>query len=209
MERLKLSYFRSRIDMKKTLRSIGLSCILGVIWPIMPLLGWSHYSLEGNLTSCSIEWSEKSFNVISYNITILICVFIIPVSVIIYCDVNLVMKVKRLLATHKLRKESPQKSRQLRNEMKLTLNLVIFTTGFCLTWIPYGIVSMISALGGSDLIKPLWKLIPALIAKSSLLWIPIFFITTSRSIRKSLAKVFCHSTAQAKTVVRIVHDYEI
>ena len=79
MERLKLSYFRSRIDMKKTLRSIGLSCILGVIWPIMPLLGWSHYSLEGNLTSCSIEWSEKSFNVISYNITILICVFIIPV----------------------------------------------------------------------------------------------------------------------------------
>lgn len=103
--------------------------------------------------------------------------------------------------------EGLKKSRQTRSEMKITLNLVVFTTGFCLTWMPYGIVSMISALGWSDLIKPIYKLIPALIAKTSLLWIPIFFISTSRSIRKKLETVFCHSTAQPKAPVKIGYAY--
>lgn len=91
--RLKLSYFQSRLDVDKAAKSIVTSCVFGIAWPIMPLLGWSRYSLEGDLTSCSIEWAERSFNVISYNMTILVFVLIIPVSIIIYCDIKLILKV--------------------------------------------------------------------------------------------------------------------
>ena len=73
--------------------SIFVSFIGALAWAMMPLFGWSYYSLEGGLTSCSIEWSEKSFNVISYNITILICVFIIPLIVIIGSNLALWVKV--------------------------------------------------------------------------------------------------------------------
>ena len=31
----------------------------------LPFFGfWSHYSLEGLQVSCSVEWKEKSFNVV-------------------------------------------------------------------------------------------------------------------------------------------------
>ena len=91
-DRLKIPYFDTASYMTNT-RSIVVSLLLGFMWPVFPLLGWSHYSLEGNLTSCSIEWAERSVNVISYNVTIFICVLIIPVTIIVYCDIKLVLKV--------------------------------------------------------------------------------------------------------------------
>ena len=73
-----ISYFRFRI-LKKPLnekrinrRAILKSCLfcvfLSLFWSSAPLLGWSYYSLEDSLVSCSVEYNEKSFNVTSYNI---------------------------------------------------------------------------------------------------------------------------------------------
>ena len=68
-----------------------MSClVLGLIWPILPLFGWSHYTLEGALTSCTVEWAERSFNVVSYNITIWICGFLIPLIIIVYTNYKLI-----------------------------------------------------------------------------------------------------------------------
>jgi len=33
-----------------------------------PMFGWSYYSLEDGLVSCSVEYNEKSINLISYNL---------------------------------------------------------------------------------------------------------------------------------------------
>lgn len=71
-----------------------LICIfLGLFWSMLPLFGWSHYSLEGLKTSCSIEWNEKVANVLSYNITILIAVFLIPLALMIYFNFKLISMV--------------------------------------------------------------------------------------------------------------------
>lgn len=70
------------------------ACILlGLVWPLLPLFGWSHYSFEGYDTSCSVEWSERSMNVISYNITILFFVFVIPLLILVYTNVKLIYAV--------------------------------------------------------------------------------------------------------------------
>lgn len=73
-----------------------------LIWSSSPLFGWSYYSLEGVGTSCSIELNEKSLSVISYNMTILITVFFIPLIVIVGSHLLIIQKVNyyffRLLA---------------------------------------------------------------------------------------------------------------
>jgi hypothetical protein len=61
---------------RKILIAIGLSLGCGAFWSITPLLGWSHYSLEGALISCSVEWNEKTPSVLSYNIAITIYLYI-------------------------------------------------------------------------------------------------------------------------------------
>lgn len=71
-------------------KSVVACLLLGLIWPLLPVFGWSHYSFEGFGTSCSVEWSERSMNVISYNITILICVFFIPLLILVYTNVKLI-----------------------------------------------------------------------------------------------------------------------
>jgi hypothetical protein len=63
---------------RKMLSAIGLSLGCGAFWSITPLLGWSHYSLEGALISCSVEWNEKTPSVLSYNIAITIFVYLLP-----------------------------------------------------------------------------------------------------------------------------------
>lgn len=86
--------FKTKINTNQVVFSILVCFFLGFAWAIFPLFGWSHYSLEGAHTSCSVEWNEKSFNVISYNITILITVFIIPVIAIAFTNIKLIFMVK-------------------------------------------------------------------------------------------------------------------
>ncbi len=45
-------------------------------------LGWSYYSVEDNLTMCSVEWKEQSTNVVSYNSAMFLFLYFIPLTVI-------------------------------------------------------------------------------------------------------------------------------
>lgn len=70
-----------------------LSILMSFFWSSAPLIGWSYYSLEDSLVSCSVEYNEKSLNVISYNIGMFIFVFIIPLYVIIYTNIKSILLV--------------------------------------------------------------------------------------------------------------------
>ena len=83
-----------KITLKYKLASIGLCLLFGIIWPIMPLIGWSRYTLESGLTSCTVAWTSRSFNVVSYNVTILFTVFLIPFVSIAFTNLKLVLIVR-------------------------------------------------------------------------------------------------------------------
>ena len=67
---------------------ITLCLTLGVIWASLPLLGWSNYKLEAFGLSCSMERNEKSFN-----LTILVFVFLIPLVCIVLTTLMSIMMV--------------------------------------------------------------------------------------------------------------------
>ena len=84
--------FDSNYILSKSLinKQVGLSLFVGFFWSVLPFFGWSHYSYEGMGVSCSVEWDERSFNVISYNVVILVFAFLIPCFCILYTDVCLI-----------------------------------------------------------------------------------------------------------------------
>ena len=76
------------INNKIIIKPILISVVLSLFWSTMPILGWSYYSLEDGYISCSVEYNEKSLNVISYNFGMLIFVFILPFGITIYANIK-------------------------------------------------------------------------------------------------------------------------
>jgi c-opsin len=66
------------------------SIFFAFFFAIMPAFGWSEYTLEGIMISCSVEWDEKTASVISFNITILIFVFLLPIFLIVITSFKLI-----------------------------------------------------------------------------------------------------------------------
>ena len=86
-----------KMTYKKSMLGVQVCMLLGAFWPTMPLVGWSHYALEGGMTSCSVTWNEQSTNVISYNLAIFICVYILPVLIIVATNAKMLLIVSRPL----------------------------------------------------------------------------------------------------------------
>lgn len=67
--------------------------LIGIFWAIMPIFGWSQYKHEGLMISCSVEWKKKTPTVISYNICIILFVYIIPLVAFIYSNSKIIIAV--------------------------------------------------------------------------------------------------------------------
>ena len=72
----------SSLSLKKIWLAVGICTFLALICAGAPFFGWSYYSMEGSLTSCSVEWADRSFSVVSYNIFIFIITYVAPVLII-------------------------------------------------------------------------------------------------------------------------------
>lgn len=86
-----------KITYSNSFAVIALCVMLGIFWAAMPLYGWSHYALEAGLTTCAVEWAEQSYNVYSYNVSIFIFVFAIPVFLIVFCNFYMLFIVSLLI----------------------------------------------------------------------------------------------------------------
>jgi hypothetical protein len=102
IERLLVIYKPAQqISIKKSVLTVCLCCFLGLLWALFPFMGWSYYSLEGVNISCSVEWRDQSWNVVSYNIAIFIFVFIIPFSILCFTTFKFLYLVIFLLVFRK------------------------------------------------------------------------------------------------------------
>lgn len=71
------------ISYKTKIKIISICLLSGFFWAVLPILGWSNYTLEKSRTSCSVVWHHKSLLVISYNITVFIFVYLIPLIIMV------------------------------------------------------------------------------------------------------------------------------
>ena len=76
------------INKSTCILAIGFCSTLSFIWAIMPVLGWSYYTLDDSLTSCTVEFNKKTPGVLSYNVTLFGFVFLLPLVLIIVINVK-------------------------------------------------------------------------------------------------------------------------
>lgn len=79
------------LNKKILMIAVCICLVCGLFWSLMPLLGWSHYTLEDSYISCSVEWKEQTFNVISYNICIFTFVFAFPFGLAIFVNIKSIL----------------------------------------------------------------------------------------------------------------------
>ncbi|XP_057179146.1 teleost multiple tissue opsin b isoform X2 [Triplophysa rosa] len=69
---------------RKVAMGIAFSWIYSMVWTIPPLFGWSRYGPEGPGTTCSVNWTAKTANNVSYIVCLFIFCLILPFAVIVY-----------------------------------------------------------------------------------------------------------------------------
>ena len=74
-----------------------LACFLfGVLWGVLPLIGWGSFELEGIGLSCAPNWRSQKLNDLSYTASMYILVLLVPVLMIGYCYIKIISKVSKL-----------------------------------------------------------------------------------------------------------------
>ena len=81
------------ITFKKISVLIFLAVIFGIFWPIMPLIGWSSYTININWMMCTIDTETKDSNHISFNVIMFLFIYIIPLVLIFYSNSKMVYQV--------------------------------------------------------------------------------------------------------------------
>lgn len=164
-------------------------CVLfAFLWAIFPIFGWSYYSLEGALTSCSVEWKDRSSNVISYNVTVFMLVYFIPLMAIIRVNLKLIFMIRGLQQL--LKKKNTIESRRIIIERNSTVIMILIVIGFIISWTPYAVISMYTAFINPSGVSPLVATLPSLFAKSSMLWPSVLYIFSSSNIKRLILKLF-------------------
>jgi hypothetical protein len=68
-----------------------------LIRAVVPFFGWSEYSLEGAMISCSVEWNKRTPSVLSYNISIAIFVYFLPLVLFFFTNTKILFLVSIVL----------------------------------------------------------------------------------------------------------------
>lgn len=75
---------------------ISLSWVYSLVWTLPPLFGWSQYGPEGPGTTCSVNWTAKTANNISYIVCLFVFCLAVPFLVIVFCYGKLLCTIKQV-----------------------------------------------------------------------------------------------------------------
>ncbi|XP_013880176.1 vertebrate ancient opsin isoform X2 [Austrofundulus limnaeus] len=147
---------------------ILLSWVYSLLWTLPPLFGWSHYGLEGPGTTCSVDWTAKTANNISYIICLFIFCLLGPFLVIVFCYGKLLYAMKQVSGINA--------SLSKKREQRVLFMVVIMVICYLLCWLPYGIMALLATFGPPGLVSPEASIIPSVLAKTSTVINPVIYV---------------------------------
>ncbi|XP_028450129.1 teleost multiple tissue opsin a [Perca flavescens] len=153
---------------RKISLGITLSWVYSLIWTVPPLFGWSNYGPEGPGTTCSVNWTAKTANNISYIICLFVFCLIVPFLVIVFCYGKL------LCAIRQVRGINASLSRK--REQRVLIMVAVMVIFYLLCWLPYGIMALMATFGSPGLVTPVASIIPSLLAKTSTVINPVIYV---------------------------------
>uniref|UniRef100_A0AAV2JQR9 G-protein coupled receptors family 1 profile domain-containing protein n=1 Tax=Knipowitschia caucasica TaxID=637954 RepID=A0AAV2JQR9_KNICA len=80
---------------RKISLGVALTWLYSLVWTLPPLFGWSSYGPEGPGTTCSVNWTAKTTNSMSYIICLFVFCLILPFLVIVFCYGKLLIAIRQ------------------------------------------------------------------------------------------------------------------
>ncbi|XP_064196803.1 opsin 8, group member b [Anguilla rostrata] len=159
---------------------VACTWLYGLLWALLPLLGWGQYGPEPFGTSCTLAWGDLGRHGPSFVFAVFSLVLVLPAAVIIACYFGLALKLR--LAYRSIN-NSGRIPNVVRTQRKLVLIAVLVSAGFVGSWTPYSAVSLWSAFHPGDALPAVVALLPCLFAKSSTVFNPLVYYLFSNTFR--------------------------
>ncbi|XP_055038420.2 teleost multiple tissue opsin b isoform X1 [Misgurnus anguillicaudatus] len=147
---------------------IGFSWIYSMVWTLPPLFGWSQYGPEGPGTTCSVNWTAKTTNNVSYIVCLFFFCLILPFIVIVYSYGRLFQAITQVSRINTVVSR--------KREQRVLFMVVTMVVCYLLCWMPYGVMALMATFGRPGLITPAASIVPSLLAKTSTVINPIIYI---------------------------------
>ncbi|CAF1664281.1 unnamed protein product, partial [Rotaria sordida] len=164
-------------------KCIIISCIaifIAFIWTILPVIGWNEYTMEGARTSCCINWYDRRTSYVAFLFFLFIVVYCIPLIILIIFNTITMLGLKRMREKIENGIQTIFNRKRIEMEGRVLKNIITITSGFIFTWTPYAVTLFVSAFRGKDYaIPPMATFFCACFAKTSVIWIPMFYVATS------------------------------
>ncbi|XP_062841292.1 teleost multiple tissue opsin b [Trichomycterus rosablanca] len=153
---------------RKVIMGITFSWIYSMAWTVPPLFGWSRYSPEGPGTTCSVNWTAKTANNISYIMCLFFFCLILPFLVIVYSYGKLLQAIKQVTRINT--------AVSRKREQRVLFLVVTMVVCYLLCWLPYGIMALVATFGQPGQVTPEASIVPSLLAKTSTVINPVIYI---------------------------------
>uniref|UniRef100_A0A3Q4ADZ6 G-protein coupled receptors family 1 profile domain-containing protein n=1 Tax=Mola mola TaxID=94237 RepID=A0A3Q4ADZ6_MOLML len=161
--------------------------LYGLMWALLPILGWGRYGLEPFGLSCSLTWGQMKNEGFSFVVAMFSLNLVMPAIIIMCCYFGVAIN---LYFTYK---KTMNNSKRVPNIIKLHRRLlkiaVLMSIGFIGCWAPYGLMSLWSILKDSSSIPPEVSLLPCMFAKSSTVYNPMIYYIFSQSFQREVKQL--------------------
>nr|ANN11824.1 long wavelength sensitive opsin 1 [Chrysobothris lateralis]ANN11828.1 long wavelength sensitive opsin 1 [Chrysobothris lateralis]APY20574.1 long wavelength sensitive opsin 1 [Chrysobothris lateralis] len=184
------------LTFKGALFQIFLCWSSSLFWTVAPVVGWSRYVPEGNLTACGTDYLASDWVTHSYLILYTVFCYFLPLGVIVYAYWYIVQAVA---AHERSMREQAKKMNvaTLRSgdqantsvECKLAKVAMITITLWFIAWTPYLVVNVVGMYKLFNL-NPLATIWSSLFAKANAVYNPIVYAISHPKYKQALYKKF-------------------
>ncbi|XP_071145218.1 opsin-VA-like [Mytilus edulis] len=180
---IKRTLSQKKVKYMQSILALVFCYIFGLFWSGIPFSGWTRYEYEAIGTTCSVAFNSADYLILSYNISIFIFCYLLPVLTMIYCYINIVRMIRRtkpqLLRNQKVMK------RWVTMEKRLVRTILLMICAFLISWTPYAVVAFWRAFGLGDL-PVIASGIPAISSKMSSALNPFIYTFNNKEFKSAL-----------------------
>nr|AGB67495.1 c-like opsin [Tripedalia cystophora] len=182
---------------------VSAAWIYSALFAVLPFLGLSKYDFEGLHTGCAPRWGSAEIKDATYNVLLLCFEFVLPFSVILYCNIKLMKTInmhnRRMIDRSTIEEVSKRKEAQ----RSVQTMIIIMISAFLFSWLPYTLFCVVGMISRTNFASGKIGAIPAVFAKSSVIWNPIIYGFKHNLFRQRLRQIWrqcCQSSVRDASV---------
>lgn len=181
--------------------------VISLVITFMPIFGWNEYTLEGARTSCCTNLYDRRSSFVSFNLFIFVVVYCIPLIVLVGSNTTIYVGLKSMQKKVEHGMKTELSNKRIEMERRILKSIVMTVAGFIFSWTPYAVTFFITAFSSNNYrTPPVAIFMCSCFAKTSVMWIPFLYMSTSTQFRLSIVDQNAVTKATAGGATTVVGE---